>query len=113
MAKQKKNKIQEVYQFISYDDKPVKFESTWNKSHISIVKAGKLYKTKASALGAIRRAIKEAKDDKGYYAGQKIFDSFGVPVTKEEWIESLLKLKIQIFHPVLTEDLTFYLDKIR
>lgn len=113
MAKQKKEKIQEVYQFVSYDNKPVKFESTWSKSHISIVKVGKLYKTKASALGAVRRAIKEARDNTGYYASQKTFESFGAVVNKEEWIESLLKLKIQIFHPVSTEDLTFYLDKIR
>lgn len=113
MTKQKKDKIQEVYQFVNHDNKPVRFESTWSKSHISIVKTGKFYKTKASALGAVRRAIKEARDNTGYYAGNKTFDSFGVPVIKEEWIESLLKLKIQIFHPVLTEDLTFYLDKIR
>ena len=113
MAKQKKEKIQEVYQFVNHDNKPVRFESTWSKSHISIVKTGRLYKTKASALGAVRRAIKEARDNTGYYAGNKTFDSFGVPVIKEEWIESLLKLKIQIYHPALTEYLTFYLDKIR
>ena len=38
MAKQKKEKIQEVYQFVNHDNKPVRFESTWSKSHISIVK---------------------------------------------------------------------------
>jgi hypothetical protein len=113
MAKQKKEKIQEIYQFVNCDNKPVKFESTWSKSHVSTVKAGKLYKTKASALNTVRRAIKEAKDASSYYASQKTFESFGAVVNKEEWIESLLKLKIQVFHPVLTEDLTFHLDKLK
>jgi hypothetical protein len=113
MAKQKKEKIQEIYQLVNCDNKPVKFESTWSKSHVSTVKAGKLYKTKASALNTVRRAIKEAKDASSYYASQKTFESFGAVVNKEEWIESLLKLKIQVFHPVLTEDLTFHLDKLK
>lgn len=113
MAKQKKEKIQEIYQLVSHDNKPVRFESSWPKSHISIVRSGRLYASKATALGAIRRAIREAKDASTYYARQKTFESFGAVVNKEEWIESLLKLKIQILHPVLTEDLTFYLDKLR
>jgi hypothetical protein len=112
MAKPKKEKIQEVYQFVDRNNVPVKFESNWNKSYISLVKAGRIYKTKASALGAIRRAIKEARDSTGYYGAQKTFDSFGVAVTKEEWIESIFKLKIQVFRAVSTEDLTFHLDKL-
>lgn len=113
MAKQKKEKIQEIYQFVNCDNKPVKFESTWSRSYISLAKAGRFYKSKATALGTIRRAIKEAKDASSYYASQKTFESFGAVVNKEEWIESLLKLKIQVFHPVLTEDLTFHLDKLK
>lgn len=113
MVKQKKEKIQEIYQFVTHDNKPVRFESSWDKPHISTVRAGKLYKTRATALGAIRRAIKEAKDTSPYYASQKTFESFGTIVNKEEWIESLLKLKIQIFQPVSTEDLTFYFDKLK
>lgn len=113
MVKQKKEKIQEIYQFVTHDNKPVRFESSWDKSHISTVRVGKLYKTRATALGAIRRAIREAKDTSSYYASQKTFESFGAVVNKEEWIESLLKLKIQIFQPVSTEDLTFYFDKLK
>lgn len=113
MAKQKKEKIQEIYQFVSHDNKPVKFESTWSKSYISLAKAGRFYKSKATALGTIRRAIREAKDASSYYASQKTFESFGAVVNKEEWIESLLKLKIQIFQPVSTEELTFYFDKLK
>ena len=113
MAKQKKEKIQEIYQLVSDNNKPVKFESTWSRSYISLERAGKLYKTKTSAINAIRRAIREAKDTSSYYASQKTFESFGVIVNKEEWIESLLKLKIQIFQPVSTEDLTFYFDKLK
>lgn len=115
MAKQKKEKIQEIYQLVSHDNKPVRFESSWNKAHISTVRAGRLYKTRATALDAIRRAIKGAGDISHYYASKKTktFESFGTVVNKEEWIESLLKLKIQIFHPVSTEDLTFYFDKLK
>lgn len=113
MAKQKKEKIQEAYQFVDHDNRPVRFVSSWTESHISIVRRGRLYASKATALGTIRRAIREAKDASSYYASQKTFKVFNSPATKEEWIESLLKIKIQIFHPVLTEDLTFYLDKLR
>jgi hypothetical protein len=113
MAKPKKEKIQEVYQFVDQNNVPVKFEASWSKASITSGKVGKLYKTKAAALRSVRKAIREAKDTSSFYGStKKVYFAYEVPVTKEEWIEAIFKLKIQVFRAVSTEDLTFYLDKL-
>lgn len=113
MAKPKKEKIQEVYQFVDQNNVPVKFEASWSNSSITSGKVGRLYKTKATALGSVRRAIREAKNTSSFYGStKKVYFAYEVPVTKEEWIEELFKLKIQAFRAFSTEDLTFYLNKL-
>jgi hypothetical protein len=114
MAKQKKDKIQEIYQFVDHNNIPVKFEASWREATITLGKVGRIHKTKATAISSIRRAIREAKDTSSFYGSHKrTYSAYGALIGKEDWIEELLKLKIQIFRPVLTEELTFYLDKLR
>ena len=114
MARQKKEKIQELYQFVDHDNIPVKFEASWREATITLGKVGKIHKTKGTAISSISRAIREAKATSSFYGSHKrTYLAYGVLVAKEDWIEELFKLKIQIFRPVLTEDLTFYLDKLR
>ncbi len=113
MAKAKKDKIPELYQILSEDGNPVRIK-TGLTSAIDNSRVGKIYQSKAAALSVIRKAMKsknsEAKSRFEYPAILKINKK---NVTIEEWQEALLKLKIRIFQPASTEEVTFHLDKIK
>lgn len=113
MAKVKKDKIPELYQILSEDGGPVRIK-TGLTSAIDKSRVGKIYQSKAAALLVIRKAMKsKSSESKSRFEYPMILKINNKIVTTEEWQEALLKLKIRVFQPAFTEDVTFHLDKIK
>jgi hypothetical protein len=112
MAKAKKERVQELYQILDQFDKPIRirigFQSTIINSRV-----GKIYQSKSAAITAIRKAIGVMETAPSQYRAGMVFDLYGKRISKDEWIESLLKMKIRVFQPVAVEELTFHLDKLK
>ena len=121
MKKEKKKKIQEVFQILGQDGNPVSISApfgSWASYSISRSRTGKIFKSKGSCISHIRAAMNRAKAKVELPKNVKtkgevgVFEINNFVVTKEEWMFELLKLKIQIFQPVSVEDMVFHLDKI-
>ena len=113
MPKEKKKKIQECYQLVDANDNPVRIITGINGSYILPAKSGKIFKSRSVCISTVKRHLQQSsllssniKHYKHYLNNKEI-------VTKDVWCNYLLGLKIQIFQPVSTIDLAFYLDKIR
>ncbi len=112
MGKTKKDKIPELYQILSEDGSPVRIKTGINCA-IEKSRVGKIYQSKSAALSVIRKAMKsKASEAKSRFDYPTILKINKKNVTTEEWQEALLKLKIRIFQPASTEEVTFHLDKI-
>ena len=113
MARAKKEKIPELYQIIDKDGNPVRIRLGMS-SAIDKSRVGKIYQSKAAALTTIRKAIKTKNKEPvtRFDYGTVLFVNHK-QVTNDEWQEELLRLKIRIFQPTTTEDVTFHLDKIK
>ena len=113
MARQKKEKIPELYQILDKDDNPVRIRLGLS-SAIDKSRVGKIYQSKAAALTTIRKAIKSRnKEATTRFEYETILFINHKKVADDEWQEELLKLKIRIFQPTTVEDVTFHLDKIK
>ena len=113
MARTKKEKIPELYQIIDENDHPVRIKLGLTCA-IMPSRVGKIYQSKAAALTTIRNAIKSKNTEpESRWSYGKVLEIDGLRVSNEEWMQSLLKLKIRIFQPSSTEELTFHLEKIR
>ena len=113
MARQKKEKVPELYQILDKDGNPVRIRLGLS-SAIDKSRVGKIYQSKAAALTTIRKAIKSRNKEPAtrFEYGTVLFINHK-KVTDDEWQEELLKLKIRIFQPTTVEDVTFHLDKIK
>jgi hypothetical protein len=109
----KKEKIPELYQILDEDNKPVRIKIGYS-SGIDNSKVGKVYQSKASALSAIRRAMRSKNiEPKTRFDFGTMLHINKIRVNDDEWQDKLLKLKIRIFQPSSTEDITFHLDKLK
>lgn len=112
MARVRKEKVQELYQILDQFDKPIRIRIGFQSS-IVYSRVGKIYQSKAAALTAIRKAVGIMETAPSHYRNGMVFDLYGKRVSKDEWTEALLKMKIRVFQPVAVEELTFHLDKIK
>ena len=113
MAREKKEKIPELYQILGEDGNPVRIRLGYI-SAIEKSRVGKIYQSKAAALTTIRKAMKQKnKLPASRFDFESILKINGKNVPDDDWTEALLKLRIRIFQPAATEDVTFHLDKIR
>ncbi len=113
MARVKKEKVPELYQILDETGSPVRIKAGY-VSAIDKSRVGKIYQSKAAALSTIRKALKQRnKEPATRLELRTVLQINRKNVTNDEWQEALLKLKIRIFQPALTEDVTFHLDKIK
>lgn len=113
MPRAKKEKVPELYQILDDGENPVRIKTGYT-SAIDRSRVGKIYQSKAAALSTIRRAMKQKnKEPSSRLEWATILQINKKNVLNDEWQEALLKLKIRIFRPADTEDVTFHLDKIK
>lgn len=113
MPRAKKEKVPELYQILDDGENPVRIKTGYT-SAIDRSRVGKIYQSKAAALSTIRRAMKQKnKEPSSRLEWATILKINKKNVSNDEWQEALLKLKIRIFRPADTEDVTFHLDKIK
>jgi hypothetical protein len=113
MPRTKKEKIPELYQILDEGGNPVRIKTGYI-SAIERSRVGKIYQSKAAALFTIRKAIKQKnKEPSTRFDYATALQINKKNVSNDEWQEALLKLKIRIFRPADTEEVTFHLDKIK
>lgn len=113
MPMAKKEKIPELYQILDDGGNPVRIKTGYI-SAIDRSRVGKIYQSKAAALSTIRRAMKQKnKEPATRFEWATTLQINKKNVSNDEWQEALLKLKIRIFRPADTEEVTFHLDKIK